>query len=207
MFGGACDDCAVVPDCDQLIDAELRGRFAHVAMAGLRFFAKLAHFAKNSNPFSIGIEFDERAQRRFHRIGIGVVAVVNELHAANFLDLQSRSGQRRGSQPSRAFFDRQSKGAPGRDGKQRVLHHVQTGHGQLCTAAVRTFKNCELTAIGGLSNIGCPNRSAFDTGKHNFSARARGYYFAERVVRVQNHRAFEADCFYERAFLVGNCVA
>ena len=113
-----------------MIDPQRRRGFADFAMAAFRFGAQFAHFAEHGDAFSIGIEFDQRAQRGLHRIGIGVVAVVDELDAVNFFDLQTRFGEGRGGKAGGAFLERKTKDATGRDGEQRILHHVQTGHGQ-----------------------------------------------------------------------------
>ena len=65
-------------------------------------------------------------KRRFHRIGIGVVAVVDELDAVDLLDLQTRFRERRRGQTGGAILERKAKDAAGRDGQHRVLHHVQS---------------------------------------------------------------------------------
>ena len=61
-------------------------------MTAFRFIPELAHFTKHGNAFSIRIQFHQRAQSRLHRIWIRIVAVVDELHAANIPDLQPRFG-------------------------------------------------------------------------------------------------------------------
>ncbi len=68
----------------------------------------------------------KRAQRRFHRIRVGVVAVVEKLHAADFLDLQARFRERGRGEAGGTFLHGKSKCPPGGDGQQRILHHVRT---------------------------------------------------------------------------------
>ena len=65
-------------------------------------------------------------KRSFHRFGIRVVAVVDELNAADLLDLQTRFRERRRGETGGAIFERKAKDAAGRDGEHRILHHVQS---------------------------------------------------------------------------------
>ena len=103
--------------------------FAYFAVATLGFGTELAHLAQDCYAFSLGIELDQCSQRCFHRIGIGVVAVVEKMHAADFLDLQARSSERRRSETDGGFLDGQPKCPTGSDGEQCILHHMQTGNG------------------------------------------------------------------------------
>ena len=50
-----------------------------------------------------------------------------KLNAADLLDLQTRFRERRRGEAGGAFLEGKSKGAPGRDGEHRILHHVQPG--------------------------------------------------------------------------------
>ena len=108
-------------------------------MAMLRFVAQFSHLAKHRDAFSVRIQFDERAQRRFHRFGICVVTVINELNSADLSNLQSRFSQRRTGKTGRGFFERKTEHAAGGYSEHRVLHHVQTGHRQLGTATMSAF--------------------------------------------------------------------
>src|SRR5438876_992885 len=154
------------------------------AMTAHRFLAELAHFAENGDPFSIGIEFNQRAQGRFHRIRIRVVAIIDELYAVNFFDLQTRLGQRRGGKPSGAFLKRKTKDATGRDSQHGVLHHVQTWHGQLRAAAMRSLVNGKIRSVRALCNFTGANRPGGGPGKNHFGARASGNLFRKRIVRI-----------------------
>ena len=109
------------------------------AMAALRFRTELAHLTEHGDATSVGVELDERAQRGFGRIGIRVVAVVDELDAADLLDLQTRFGERRRGETDRALLERKPKNASGGDGEHRILHHVQSGHRKLRPAAMRAL--------------------------------------------------------------------
>ena len=120
---------AALADGNQLIDAKHGRGFAYFSVAALRFATEFAHFAQDCDAFSLGIELDECSQRCFHRIGIGVVAVVEKMHAADFLDLQARFGERRRSKTGGGFLDGQPKFPTGSDGEQCILHHMQTGNG------------------------------------------------------------------------------
>ena len=67
------------------------------------------------------------AQGRLHRIGIGVVAVVDELNAVDFADLQARFRQRAlETRPAAHSSSESTEGASSRDREHRILHHVQS---------------------------------------------------------------------------------
>ena len=140
-------------------------------------------------------------KRRFHRIGIRVVAVVDELNAVDLLDLEPRFRERSGGEAGRAFFQRKAEGAAGRDRQHRVLHHVNPGHRQLRAAAMRAFQNRELAIRSALwLHLGRADGAILDSGQNDFGAGALGDAFAEWIVRIQNHRAIGADRFRQRAF-------
>ena len=56
-------------------------------MAPLCFFSQFSHFTEDRDSLSIRVQLDQRLQRRFHRIRIRVVAVVEKLHAVDLFDL------------------------------------------------------------------------------------------------------------------------
>ena len=70
-------------DRDQFIDLQCRGRFTNFAMAAFRFAAEFRHLAENSDAPAVRFQFDQRRERRLHRFRIRIVAVVDELHAAD----------------------------------------------------------------------------------------------------------------------------
>ena len=133
-------------------------------MAALRFGTKFPHFSKHSDAFPIGIQFHQSAQRRFHRIGISVVTVVDKLHAMNFLDLQTRLGERSGDQAGSAILEGKTKDATDCDCEQRVLNHVQTGHRQLRTAAMGALQYRKIRSGTALSNFAGEDRSCSCAG-------------------------------------------
>ena len=70
-----------------------------------RFGPELGHLPEHRDALAVGLELRQGAQGRFHRVGVGVVAVVDELHAADGLDLQPRLSERRGREAGRALFE------------------------------------------------------------------------------------------------------
>src|SRR5205823_8899207 len=72
-------------------------------MAVLRFSAEFPHFTENGNAFPVSGQFRQGAQGCLHGIGICVVTVVNELHATDLLDLQTRFSEGRGSETGSTF--------------------------------------------------------------------------------------------------------
>src|SRR5947199_198978 len=100
-------------------------------MATLRFFTELAHRPEDGYAPAISVQFDQRSERRFHRIGIRVVTIVNELDTVDFLDLETRFRERGGGKAVRALLQRKAKRAARCDGQDRVLHHVNSWNRQL----------------------------------------------------------------------------
>ena len=145
-------------------------------------------------------------KRRFHRIGIRVVTVVDELHAVNLFDLQTRFGQRRGGEKTGgAFFERKAKE---RDRQRRRASHFApcanpgTGNCARQRCAPSKMVNSDPFALWVIS----PAQTVppVVVRRKHFRARARGDFLAERIVRIQNDRSFGADRFGERAFLGGD---
>src|ERR1041385_4075910 len=153
-------------------------------MTALGFGAELPHFPENSNAFSFGGQFRQGAQGRLHGIGICAVTVVNKLHAADLLDLQTRFRERRGSETGSALLQRDTEDTTSSDCEQRILHHVQTGHGQLCTATMRALENSELRSVLALAYFGGADCSVSCARQDNFGARTRGEARTERIVRI-----------------------
>ncbi len=104
---------------------------------------------------------------------LGVVTVVDELYSANRLDLQTRLGDGRGCEAGGAVLERNAKDAAGGDGEERVLHHVQTGHGQDRVAAMRAFEEGEFRAARRLSNFARLHLAGVDPGKEATLAAVR----------------------------------
>src|SRR6478735_7379917 len=97
-----------------------------MALNGFR--TELSHLSEHSDALSVCFEFDERMQGGFGRIWIGVVAIVDELNAADVLDLQTRLGERRRGETGGTLLERKSKNTTGRNSEKRILHHVHPGH-------------------------------------------------------------------------------
>ena len=86
-----------------------------MSTAGL--IAQFTHLAQNRDFSTIRIQLNQSSQRRFHRIGIGVVAIVEKLHSVDFFNLQACFGQWSRHEAGRAFFERKTKGSPSRNGQ------------------------------------------------------------------------------------------
>ena len=82
-------------DGNQMIDPQFRRRLANFEVTMLRLRTELAHLPQDRDALSIRIQLHQRVERGFHRFGIGVVAVVEKLHAVNLAQLQPRFRQRR----------------------------------------------------------------------------------------------------------------
>ncbi len=187
-----------------MIDPQIGRRFAHFRVTALRLAPELAHLPEHRDALSLGVEFHQRAQGRFHRFGIGVVAIVEELNPADLAQLQTRFRERRRGETRGAIFQRNAKGAAGGDGKDGVLHHVQARHGELRAAAMRPFQDGEFGAARGLGNIFRAHAALIDASENRLRARAARNAFAEGIVRVQDDRAVMSDGLRERAFFRGD---
>jgi hypothetical protein len=88
-----------------LIDPERGCGLTNLAVPGLRFSTQFPHLPEHRDTFSLGVELDQCSQCRFHRIGVGVVAVIEKLHAVDFLNLQTRFGQRCRGETCGTFLD------------------------------------------------------------------------------------------------------
>ena len=64
--------------------------FLQFPMSAIGFRSELAHFAQHCDASAVRFQIDQRSQSRLHRIRIGVVTVVNKLHAVDLTDLQTR---------------------------------------------------------------------------------------------------------------------
>src|SRR6266487_1390863 len=122
-------------------------------MVLLRFGTKFPHFPQDSDALSIGIQFHQRAQRRFHGIGICVVAIVEKTHALNLFDLQTRFGKWRSNEASSAILEGKTKESTGGNCEQRILDHVQTRYWQLGPGTVRCLQDCKICPDLALSDF------------------------------------------------------
>ena len=104
-----------------MVDTERGRSFADFFVAALRFFSQFSHFAEHSDFFSVGVQFNQCLQRRFHRIRIRVVAIIEKLDAVDFLDLQTRFGQGSAGETSGRFFKRKTESASGGDREDKYL--------------------------------------------------------------------------------------
>src|ERR1051326_6437582 len=100
-------------------------------MAAFRFRAEFPHFPKNGNAFPFRGQFCQGPKGCLHGIGICVVTVVNELHATDLLDLQTRFGEMRGSKTGSAHFEKDTEGTTSGEREQSILNDVRAGWGQL----------------------------------------------------------------------------
>src|SRR5437667_50631 len=73
-----------VANRDQLIHPECRCGLTNLQVSTLRFSAEFPHFPQYRDALSLGVELDQRTQCRFHRVWVGIVAVVQKLHATDF---------------------------------------------------------------------------------------------------------------------------
>src|SRR5437762_6731150 len=176
-------------------------------MAVLRFSAEFPHFPKNGNAFPFSGQFRQGAQGCLHGIGICVVTVVNEFHATELLDLQTRFGERRGSEAGSTLFQRDTEDTTSGYREQRILHHVQARHGQLCAAAMRALENSELCSVLALAYLGGADRSVSCARQGDFAARTRRDAIAERIVCIQDDGPPNAHSFDKGAFLISNSYA
>ena len=76
-----------LPDREQLVDPELRGRVADLAVVRRCGAAELGHVAEDGHTTAVAAPLDEVCERRAHRDGIRVVCVVDQQPAARQLVL------------------------------------------------------------------------------------------------------------------------
>ena len=136
------------------------------------FRTEFGHSSEHGDALSIRFEFGERVQGGFGRIGIGVVAVVDELDAADVLDLQTRPGDRRRGETGGTLLERKTKNTTGGDGEKRVLHHVHPGHRQNRVATVRAFQNGEFRALAVWTISRACTSPPIDAGENDSRGRA-----------------------------------
>ena len=68
--------------------------------------------------------------------------------------MQTRFGQRRGSETGSTFLQGDTEDTTSCDCEQRILHHVQTRNGELRAAAVRPFEDGEFRSVLALATLG-----------------------------------------------------
>ena len=153
---------------------------------------------------SVGIQFHQRAQRRFHRIGIGVVAVVDELDAVDFLDLQARLRQRRGGQTGRAFLERKAENAAGRDREHaRFAPCAIPGTGNCARQRCAPSRIVNSHPLGRLAALRSRAWTPSSIPARITRARVRfAIASAKSIVRIQDHGTVRADRFGQRAFFL-----